>query len=95
MAAELCSEKELLCLQSAGTHPILQMHRLVCIISSSKCVKMAEMAIFFDLPLWFSAVPMDKCRKRFCMHLTSYSFCAQRLFQGAFGNFDNLFGVLR
>lgn len=49
----------------------------------------------FDLSLWFSAVPTEKCRKRFYMHLTSYSFCAQRFCQGVFGNFDNLFGVLR
>lgn len=46
MGAGLCGEKEPLCSQSAGTQPILQMQRLVCIISSSKCVTLAEMAIF-------------------------------------------------
>lgn len=38
---------------------------------------------FFDFPLWFSAVPMEKRRKRFCMHLTSLQFlCPELLARG-------------
>lgn len=94
MGAGLCSEKEPLCLCSAGTQPTPQMHRLVCIISSSKCVTLVEMAIF--LTCRFLQCQWKSAERGFaCIWHPRDCFCAQRFCQGASGNFDKLFWVLR